>query len=182
MKVRNIMACAASLAGRRDLCDWLEGKGGVDGDGLRRDAEQMLKCFNLTENEAALDYIPLKREEKLRSEGNIPFSAFSGMPVEIVAVLSEKGEKLCFKVNEEGVSVRRGDVTVRYRARPAVKGLDDETEFRCGERFLALGTACEFALMEGMLDRAAELDARYKDALAAAARSRGGRMRQRRWI
>ena len=36
MKVRNIMACAASLAGRRDLCDWLEGKGGVDGDGLRR--------------------------------------------------------------------------------------------------------------------------------------------------
>ena len=53
MKVQKIMACAAALVGRRDLCDYLEGKGGADSDGLRRDAEQMLRCFNLAENEAA---------------------------------------------------------------------------------------------------------------------------------
>ena len=40
----------------------------------------------------------------------------------LVVRFKKEGEKLCFKVNEEGVSVRRGDVTVRYRARPAVKG------------------------------------------------------------
>ena len=64
-----------------------------------------------------------------------------------------------------------------------VEGLviEDEADFAGGERFLALGTACEFALMEGMFDRAAELDVRYKDALAAAGKSRGGRMRERRW-
>ncbi len=182
VKVQKIMACAAALVGRRDLCDYLEGKGGADSDGLRRDAEQMLRCFNLAENEVALDFIPLKKEQKVSSDGVIPFSALAWAPVEVEGVFSPAGGRLHFRVTEEGIAVRSGEALVRYRARPAVKCACDEADFEGGERFLALGTACEFALMEGMLDRAAELDARYKDALAAAARSRGGRMRQRRWI
>ncbi len=181
MKVQKIMACAAALVGRRDLCDWLEGKGGVDSDGLRRDAEQMLKCFNLAENEAALDFIPLKREDGVFSDGVVPFSALSAAPVEIMSVRSAAGKRLHFKVTEAGIAVRRGEALVAYRARPAVKGMADEADFAGGERFLALGTACEFALMEGMLDRAAELDERYKEALAAATKSRGGRMKERMW-
>ncbi len=181
MKVRKIMACAAALVGRRDLCDWLEGKGGVDADGLSRDAEQMLRCFNLTENEAALDFVPLDREEAHVSEGVIPFSALHAPLLEVVSVRSPAGGRLYFRTTEEGIAVRPGEAIVRYRARPAVKGTEDEADFAGGERFLALGTACEFALMEGMFDRAAELDVRYKDALAAAGKSRGGRMRERRW-
>lgn len=182
MKVQKIMACAAALVGRRDLCDYLEGKGGTDEDGLRRDAEQMLRCFNLTENEAALDYIPLRKEERICSDGRILFSSLASAPVEIVSVLSPDGARLPFKTDEKGIAVRKGCATVVYRARPSVKTASDEAEFACGERFLALGTACEFALMEGMLDRAAELDGRYKDALAAAAKSCGGRMKERRWV
>ena len=80
MKVQKIMACAAALVGRRDLCDWLEGKGGVDSDGLRRDAEQMLKCFNLAENEAALDFIPLKGKTAYFRTALCPFRRFLPRP------------------------------------------------------------------------------------------------------
>ncbi len=182
MQVKKIMACAASLLGRRDLCGWLEGEGGVDEDGLRRDAEQMLRCYNLTENEAALDYIPLRKREKVCSDGLIPFAALSHTPAEVLAVYGESGEKLPFRVTEEGIAVRRGSAEVYYRARPAVKEAEDDSDYPNGERFLALGAACEFALMEGMLDRAAELDARYKDALAAAAKSKCVQTKARRWI
>lgn len=182
MKVQKIMSLAAELVGRRDLCDYLEGRGGTDEAGLRRDAEQMLKCFNMTENEAALDYIPLRAERALFSEGMIPFSALEPAPAEILAVFSREGVKLPFVVCADGIRVRRGEVVVRYRFRPDVKAASDDTDFDAGERFLALGTACEFALMEGLLDRAAELDVRYKDALAAAGRSKSVRVKGRSWI
>ena len=47
---------------------------------------------------------------------------------------------------------------------------------------LALGTACEFALMSGDMETAALLDKRYRDALACACRERGGRFRLRSWV
>ena len=182
MKVKEIMRAAAELAGRRDLSDYLAGAGGTDTAALQRDAAQMLRCFNLTENEAALDFVPLVREETFLSDGKILFSAFSGRPVEVLAVRGENGRKLHFRADADGIFVRKGETTVRYRFRPDVKSEGDETDFGCGERFLALGAACEFSLMEGALDRAAELDARYKDALAAAGRQKNGDIRPRRWI
>ena len=182
MKVKKIMALAADLVGRWDLSDYLEGKGGADEAGLRRDAEQMLRCFNMTENEAALDYIPLRAERTLFSEGLVPFAALDPAPAEILSVCSADGVRLPFVLTAEGIRVRRGETVIRYRFRPAVKAPSDDADFSAGERFLALGTACEFALMEGMLDRAAELDVRYKDALAAAGRCKNVRVKGRNWV
>ena len=53
MLVRKIMETAAALAGRGDLADFLGGKRVADVSAAQRDAETMLRCFNLAENEAA---------------------------------------------------------------------------------------------------------------------------------
>ena len=95
-----------------------------------------------------------------------------------------RGEKLPFSQTEEGIRVRAGSAEITYSYRPAVKEADDEPSVsgKAGERVLALGTACEYALMSGLTDAAQLLDRRYRDALACACRERGGRLKMRRWV
>lgn len=72
---------------------------------------------------------------------------------------------------------------VLYRYAPAAKTAKDESEYGQGEaRALALGTCCEYALASGLYDEAVLWDKRYKDALAALCRARGGTLKARRWV
>lgn len=96
----------------------------------------------------------------------------------------EAGRSLRFAAGEKGVRVREGRAVIRYSVRPRVKGPGDRPELseKGDARLLALGTACEYALMSGNYDAASLLDRRYRDALACACRERGGRLRMRRWV
>lgn len=183
MKVKQIMASAARLCGRQDVAEYLERGFTEDLSAAEREAETLLKCYNLAENEIALDYLPLENAETIGSDGKISLRALAFPPVEILAVRGESGEKLPFTVGAECIRVREGKVRVYYSYRPRVKKIADEAESnsRAGERVLALGTACEYALMSGMFDAAILLDRRYRDALACACRERGGRLKMRRW-
>lgn len=184
MKVNLIMAMAAELCGRKDLSEYLTGKSAENLGEAERDTESLLRCYNLTENEIALDYLPLCKTETLVSDGKILYSAFERSPLEIESVRKSDGGKLPFRIAEDGVCVQSGEVSVTYTYRPSVKAREDEAELdRKGDaRLMALGTACEFSLMNGMFDAASLLDKRYRDALACACRDRSGRMKMRSWI
>lgn len=184
MTVKKIMALAAELCGRRDLADFL---GGVSAENLpeqQRETETLLQCYNLTENEIALDYLPLRRAQDFDSDGEISYDLFAKPPVEILSVRTASGAKAEFTVAEEGIRTPVGALKVEYSYRPSVKTEEDEAELNLkGDgRLLALGTACEFALLSGMMQEATLLDKRYRDALACACRERGGRLKMRRWI
>ena len=184
MKVKQIMASAARLCGRQDVAEYLERGFTEDLSAAEREAETLLKCYNLAENEIALDYLPLRREERFESDGCVPYAAFAEPPVEILSVRDEAGRSLRFAAGEKGVRVREGRAVIRYSVRPRVKGPGDRPELseKGDARLLALGTACEYALMSGNYDAASLLDRRYRDALACACRERGGRLRMRRWV
>ena len=184
MRVKEILILAAELACRRDLADYLAGKNGEDASARAREEERLLRCYNLAENEIALDYLPLRREECFESDGCVPYAAFAEPPVEILSVRDEAGRSLRFAAGEKGVRVREGRAVIRYSVRPRVKGPGDRPELseKGDARLLALGTACEYALMSGNYDAASLLDRRYRDALACACRERGGRLRMRRWV
>ena len=96
MKVKEVLAAAAELCGRKDLADHLAGKSGERAAEAERECETLLLCYNMTENEIALDYLPLKREESFESGGEIPYAAFSEPPLEILAVYGEAGQRLRF--------------------------------------------------------------------------------------
>lgn len=184
MTVKKIMALAAELCGRRDLSDFLGGVSAEDLARQERDVKTLLQCYNLTENEIALDYLPLRRTQEFVSDGEIAYAQFEKPPVEIISVRDGSGAKRDFTVAEEGIRTPAGALKVEYSYRPSVKTREDEAEFNLkGDgRLLALGTACEFALFSGMMQEAALLDKRYRDALACACRERGGRLKMRRWV
>ena len=185
MKVKEILITAAELSGRRDLADFLAERGFcADANESAHDAELLLRCYNLTENEIALDYLPLLRTQTMHSDGTIAYGSFEQPPVEIIGVRNGRGFKEKFSLEESGIVLPVGEFSITYSYRPAVKKMNDAPQLnRKGDaRLLALGTASEFSLMNGSFDTASLLDKRYRDALACACRERGGRLKMRCWI
>ena len=182
-RVKDVLSLAASVCGREDLAAYLAGGKGEDAGALGAEAALLLRCYNLTEYELASDYLPLRRSEPHDSDGCVAYADLEREPLEIVCVRGENGQRLRFVAEENGVRVRAGAVTVEYNCRPRVKREGDFPECaKGGARLLALGTAAEFALMSGRLEMASLLDWRYRAAIAAAGRPRGGRLRMRRWV
>lgn len=181
MQVKDIVKRAAKNLGREDLFDVL------DADGTAGEAGALIDCYNLVENEIALEYLPLKAEETFTpAEGGVVYTRFSHAPINVIKVLDERGTRVDFTLFPallrlpEGV----GTVRVQYAYAPAKKGLSDESEFteKISERLLSYGVASEFCLMRGQYSEAAVWERKYREALRAACSSSGTlRIRARRW-
>ncbi len=167
MTVKKVLLYAAELAGRSDLGEKLEA-GEKDGE-----LDLLLKCYNLVENEVALDYFPLKKRELFVPEsGKILFARFAEAPVEVLSVRDCAGGTLEFEVFPEAISLlsAREEVAVTYAYAPKEKQADGVSEYagKVSFRLLAFGTATEFLLAHGLYAEAAASEKRYREALRAA--------------
>lgn len=151
----------------------------------RKEAETLLRCFNIVENEVALDYLPLYCEDEAESEtGAVEYSALSGDAVRVLRVTDEWGNGVPFKLFPKYLKTQPGRVRISYTYTPKEKTFEDDSDFvlQASPRLLAYGMASEYCLACGLYEEAAVWDGKYKDALAAAYRSRPSRvMRSRRW-
>lgn len=184
MTVKEIIALAAQCLGRGEL--YAEAKSLAKNP--KGELATLLRCYNLVENEIALDYLPLKREESLPVErGFVPFSAFTLAPIEVKKVTDESGVPLRFTPLQNGIKVRGacGNVNVTYAYSPAEKGWGDQSEYggKVSARLMAEGICGEFCLTEGRFSEASAWDKKYRDALRAAYLVRRKlRIRSRRWV
>ena len=183
MKVREILCAAAGMLGRVDAAAFLTDGVGADVRALEGEVSALLRAYNLTESETALVYRPLRLSEKVSSaDGTIAYSALSERPVNVEKV-RKGGEEVDFTLLADALKTAAGEVEVLYRYAPAAKTAEDDSEYGQGEaRALALGTCCEYALSSGLYVEAVLWDKRYKDALAALCRARGGTLKARRWV
>lgn len=182
MTVNEILVLAAGELGVEEkVKNYLEG---TDEEGKNL-TEGLLRCFNLVENEVALDYLPLYCEEDVESEtGAIRFDELSRGAVRILRITDESGNKLPFKLFPEYVKTQAGSVTVAYTYAPVKKAIGDDSDFvvQASPRLFAYGVASEYCLASGLFEEAAVWDKKYKDALAAAYRAKPSRIiRSRRW-
>lgn len=183
MKVKQILCDAAGMLGRADVAAFLTDGVGADVRALEGEVLRLLRGYNLAESETALVYRPLRLWEKLAStDGKIAYSAFSSRPVNVEKV-TKRGEEIGFTLLADALKTAAGEVEVLYSYAPAAKTEESDSEYGDGEaRALALGTCCEYALASGLYDEAVVWDKRYKDALAALCRARGGVLKGRRWV
>ncbi len=183
MKVKEVVMLAAYNLGREDLAREASIVTHPTGE-----LQSLLRCYNLVENEIALDYLPLKREDKVQiSEGKGYYTALSCPPVELLSVKTAGGEKVNFTVYSAYFTVDRdeGELTVEYCYTPAEKGWQEESALggKISARLLALGVTSEFCLSRGQFSEAAIWQKRYQEALRAASFRRARRrMRSRRWV
>lgn len=180
MKVKEVLALAASTLGRDDLCAAVSCAREPEGD-----TAALLRCYNLVENEIALDYFPLKNEESFSSDrGEIAYTQFAYAPVAVCSVKRD-GASVPFEQFPAYLKTVQGKVNVTYSYTPAQRGLEDESSFsdKISARLLSLGVATEFCLSRGQYSEAAMWEKKYRDALRAANIVRRKlAVRSRRWV
>lgn len=157
---------------------------GTSSDG--KTAELLLNCFNIVENELALDYLPLYAEDEVESElGQIYFSKLSKSAVRILSVTDEWENRVKFKLFPKYMLTQPGKVLVRYTFTPEKKEMDDDSDFilQASSRLLALGIAAEYCIATGLYEEAEIWDKKYKNAIAATYENkRCERIVSRRWV
>lgn len=195
MKVMEVVKLAAQNLGRQDLSDSIDALAQTSGDAAETEGEtlsdeikSLVRCFNLVENEVALDYFPLKKEEAFTPVSHtVPYTEFSASPVDVQKVTDEGGRDVEFEIRSAHLYLPKEHkkVVVTYSYVPALKTLGDESEFsgKITPRLLSFGVAGEFCLSASRFQEAAMWERRFLDALKAASLIRKKlSMRARRWI
>jgi hypothetical protein len=187
MKVREILSQAAFLLGKQELSDFFSGtETEATTTQLQQEADAFLRCYNMVENEVALDYLPLTTEQRLETEsGKLVYTAFLRTPVSIVSVTDRYGNRLPYTVYPAYLRTKQGTAVVTYSYAPTSKTLSGESEFvaRVSQNLLAFGVAGEYCLTKGMYEEAVVWDKKFRDALlCACAQNSPHVVRSRRWI
>lgn len=184
MTVKEILLAAATELG---IADGVEAylNGSSTDAAAEVETKTLLRCFNLVENEIALDYLPLIAEEEIESEtGVIPYASLSKEAVRVLAVCDEWGNEAAFKIFPECLKTQPQKVCVRYTYLPEKKTFQDKSDFtlHASVRLFAYGIAAEYSLASGLFEEAAVWDKKYKDAIKAAYCAKPiQRIRSRRW-
>ena len=89
-------------------------------------AEMLLDCFNIVENELALDYFPMYAEEKMLAVNEkLFYKDFSKSPVRIVKVCNQDGEEIAYGIYADHLKVPSGLLTVTYAYTPNKKKMNE---------------------------------------------------------
>lgn len=183
MLVKDCMELAAVNLGIEDaLQNYFSGVGTAEDN---KKGELLLTCFNIVENELALDYFPLLSEDTLTSDGGvIAFSLLSKPAVRITKVTDKWGNSVPFQLFQSYVKTQPGEVCVTYTYAPAKKILGEKSDFSAhvSARLIACGMAAEYTMATGLFEEAAVWDKKYKENIRAAYRlQKCERIRSRRW-
>lgn len=190
MTVKEVITLAAGCLGREDLIPAFDKAAGALTEDEKLELDALLRCYNFVENEVALDYCALKKEEEVEvTENRIYYTALSSVPVNIRKIVCG-GYLARFSAYPAYVLVSDGCVgtaTVVYDYIPATKvSLEDESEFTgqgVSARLLAYGIAAQYCLVNGETGRAATWDKKFRDALRAKnLLRRTVVVRSRRWV
>ena len=183
MTVKEVIITAAGLLELEEKVSAFVGGDNTVGE---EETAALVKCFNLVENEVALDYFPLTVEETVRTDtGRIAYKDLSKAAVRILGVKDESGSSVAYKVYPEYLTAQPGVLTIGYTYTPDKKDLDGESDFQLivSERLLAYGIAAEYCFSTGYYEEGEVWNKKYKDALAAAYRSSPAKsLRSRRWV
>ena len=115
--VKNVVRLAASLLGILDKLDaYLAGTVSDEGQAI---VETMVGCFNIIENELAVDYLPLVYQDVIETQnGCIEYSNLSKDVAYVIAVFDPQGEYLDVKRLTTKILLEPGTYTIRYAALP----------------------------------------------------------------
>lgn len=149
----------------------------------KKNCEVLLACFNLVENELALDYLPLIAEDEMQTEtGCIEYSALKHAPVRVTKVTDEWEQSIPFKIFPAYLKTQPGKARVHYTYAPESKTLEDESDFLSSARLFSYGMASEYCMATGLFEEASVWDKKYKEAIESAYRAQPcARIRSRRW-
>ena len=190
MTVKEVVVLAAGCLGRDDLISALnKGESTLTAD-EKLELDALLRCYNFVENEVALDYCALKKEETVSvTDNKIYYTKLSSPPVNIRKVVCG-GYVQRFSAYPAYILLSdgwQGNASVVYDYIPSTKtAFSAQSEFSdkgVSARLLAYGVTAQYCLVNGETGRAAVWDKKFRDALRAKNMlRRTATVRSRRWV
>ncbi len=187
MLIKDVLILAAEELGRADFVPLIE-QAAASSAAPDGEIATLLRCYQLVENEVALDHFPLRAEESfLPADDAVLFTRFSKAPVDVLDVRDACGRRVAFTVYPSRLLLPRGtgEVTVVYSYAPTCAEIGDQTAFsdKISARLLSYGVACEYLLAGGRYAEAAVWDEKFHAALSAAGLERRKlSVPARRWV
>lgn len=190
MTVKEVITLAAGCLSREDLIPAFDKNEGELSKEEKLELDSLIRCFNFVENEVALDYCALKKEEVVEvTENKIFYTEFSSAPFNIRKVICG-GDLARFSAYPAYILLSdgwQGSALVVYDYIPSTKtSLNEESEFGdrgISARLLAYGVAAQYCIVNGETGHAATWDKKFRDALRAKNMLRRTlSVRSRRWV
>ena len=146
--------------------------------------DSLVKCFNLVNNEIASEYIPILKNEVVKTKDfKVEFSDLTFSPSQIISVKDAYGRKIRFKVFDDYIMALASSVEITYTTMPTQLTLESEFSSTLPERVYAYGIAREYYFLQSLFDDADIWEERFKNTLQVLQRKRSEiLMPRRRWL
>lgn len=134
--------------------------------------ENFVRCYNLIENELAIDYLPLRTVDKVLIKDNkIKYSDLQRQACRIMGVYDCNNKEVKYKLYPKHISFgkkeNRKQCVVVYCYIPQKKTIDGISEFDKGmsEEVFKYGVCSEYCMMQGDYETASAFNEKYKKAI-----------------
>lgn len=128
-------------------------------------------CYNLVENELALEYFPLRAVDIVFIENNkIKYADLKNNPFRILSIKDFQGEDVKYKLYPKHIKIEKNYegcyFFVRYNYIPKEKTINDESSYtEYFEDIFKYGICSEYCLIQGNFDAAREFSKKYKNCI-----------------
>lgn len=135
-------------------------------DDIRKD---LVRCYNLVEQELATEYFPILEVEKFfHVKDKIYYKDFSRKPCMLKGIQDFHGDSVSFRLTPEYINLIKnydgGTFFVKYYYIPEEKELYSHSTY--GAEYISIlkyGIAAEYCLLQGSFDLAAIYNQKYKE-------------------
>lgn len=183
MSVKDIIILACDFTENKEIGEALENNSTLT-DEQNAIVNDLVKCFNLINNEIASEYFPIIKCENAKTENfKINLSSLSNSVLRVIAVQDYYGRKIKFKIYDDYIMAIANNVNVIYQSLPGNLSLSDEFFTTLPNRVYAYGIAREYYFLQTLFDEADVWEERFKDVLSILQGKRNEiRMPQRRFL
>ena len=167
MTVREVLCETAELLGEEDLKTAIKNSNENSDAEIKRKTEILLACFNTVQSEISINYQMPEKEIDVNGK-QIDISNISPLPIKIISVLDEFGEKLDFSYKNNCIYTDYTAKKLIYGYVPQEKGIDDDFEFSgklISKRAFKYGISAEYCLIEVRYEESVNWESRYRQAL-----------------
>lgn len=133
--------------------------------------ETLLKCYNLTANELASYYFPLRAVDKVLIKDNrIKYAELKNNPSRILSVRDFQNDEVKYTICIEYLELKKNYnghyFFVIYNYIPEEKTIEDKCDYDCRhEQIFKYGICEEYCLMNGDYEAASDFNEKYKRAV-----------------
>ena len=138
----------------------------------KENTENFVRCYNLIENELAVDYFPLRAVDKVLIKDNkIKYDELQRKAFRIMGVYDCNNKELKYKLYPKHIGFSKKEngkqCLVVYCYIPEAKTIDGISEFDKGmfEEVFKYGICEEYCLMQGDFETASVFNEKYKKAI-----------------